>query len=171
MAAPIFQGGGLVVEEIGLATGGTLRTPTYFEVPATRVPPPNPPDPVAALYGVDLQYPGDFVVRGSCDLSLTEEFGAIVASFVRALVTSPGEIPWWPSYGVGLADFLNLPATPANAEAIKNRIRSTLMAEPAIEAIDQNDVALSADGIVALSLRVTISGHQRQLRLGIRKTS
>jgi phage baseplate assembly protein W len=126
-------------------------------------------DMLGRLYGVDLRFELDYFVMGSGDLERTQGLEALKASFARSLVTTPGEIFWRPTFGIGITDFLNQRPTAAMIHEVKNRIRSTLLSDPAVEEVSKLDVIASADGSFQVHVTVRIAGQVQPIALGIRR--
>jgi phage baseplate assembly protein W len=174
MAIRLFGGAGYTVFDVALATGGKVSPDVVYNYGLPAVPGTEGlADHLARLYGVDLFYQqGDFLLQGNGDLALTTGLGAFRASFARALATPPGDIYWRPNYGVGLVEFLNLPATAANFHEMKNRIQQTLGSDPAVEEITRNEVTLSRNvtGLIQVFVDVVVGGQPTSLSLEIRST-
>jgi hypothetical protein len=172
MGNPLIVGPGVVVEDLAIATGQRIQGAPFYDVdPEGRS--PSPIDrALENVYGVDLAYPGDLVVRGSGDLERTTGIGALLANFARALITTPGELFWRPTYGVGATEFLNLPVSAGNIAELKNRIRRNLSADPAVEQVDDPVVSIAADGsgLIEIDVFVRIAGHGQRFQLAIRRT-
>jgi len=167
---PLLSGPGFFVEDLGIATHGVVQPDIVYEVgeplPAGAAP---ATDMLGRLYGVDLRFELDYFVTGASDLERTRGLEALKASFARALVTRPGEIFWRPTYGIGIVDFLNLKATTAMIHEVKNRIRSTLLSDPAVEALPRLDVFASADGSFEVFVNLRIAGQVEPIALAVRR--
>ena len=168
---PILSGKGFLVEDLSLATGGMVRPDIVYEVG----------DPLAAgqlqatdilgrLYGVDLLFQLDYAVTGARDLERTRGLEALKASFARALVTKPGEIFWRPTYGIGITDFLNRATTAQMIHEVKNRIKTTLLSDPAVESLPKLEVFVSASGMFEVFVDLKIAGQVEPMALGVRRT-
>jgi hypothetical protein len=169
MTIPILVGPGFVVEDMGLATRGRLTPTTVFEV-GDPLPPSEAgaTDLLGRFYGVDLRMTTDYLVMGSGDLQRTEGLEALKASFARALVTVPGGIFWRPDWGIGITDFLNRRASAADIHEMKNRIRTTLASDPAVDEVSAPEVVVNADGMIEVNVDVKIAGQVQPIALGIR---
>jgi len=174
MTIRIFGGAGFTVFDISLATGGVVSPDVVYNYGLPAVPGDEGIiDHLARIYGVDLYYQeGDFLLQGNGDLALTKGLGAFRANFARAIATPPGDIFWRPTYGIGLVEFLNKPATAANIYEMKNRIQQTLGADPAVEEVTRNDVLVSRDvtGLIEVFVDIVVSGQPSSLHFAIRST-
>jgi len=170
--AMLVDGPGFFVEDVAIATQQhvqpSLASPSAAQAglsaktPAERA--------LEAIFGVDLNFPGDLVVKGSGDLELTSGLGALKASFARALITTPGEIFWQPDYGIGATEFLNRPASAPILHELKNRIRTTLASDPAVDEVTEPTVTVTSNGLVEVDVRVSTAGKSERflLRVGRR---
>lgn len=167
MGIPILSGPGFVVSDLSLATDGYMSA-TFFDVGEPLVPgTARAVDLFARFYGVDLRFAVDYFTKADGDLQLTEGLGALKASFARALVTVPGEIPWWPDYGIGITRFLNLRATAANIAEMKHRISLFYNGDPAVEEVVRRDVIVNATGMIEVFVDVKVVGQVVPIAIGI----
>ncbi len=158
-----------VIDPIGPLSGDTVQPDLYFEIGDPQQP-GGSRDLLAEIYGRDLRFGEDFLLlAASGDLQRTTGLEALRASLTRAIVLEPGEIFWRPDYGIGLTNFLNLPASAANIHEMKNRISSTLASDPAVEEVFDPSVVVSRDGgLIEISVKVRIAGQEETIDVALR---
>lgn len=162
-----FRAPGFSIDDLFLATEGHVST--YTLDPGAPREPGLARDELAARYGIDLRFPGDLLVAANGDFQLTAGIEGFRQVFTRALITSPNELFWTPEYGIGITEFLNVPASAASAHELQNRIRTFLEGQPDVNSIDQVEVRLSpTGGTIELYLRFTLEGVRERLGLLIR---
>lgn len=172
MASGMISGPGFELFPLDIATGGHVQEGGLLYAQAA----PTTPDVrctqdelFETLYGVDLRFRGDFLVASDYDLQATQGSEAVKANLMRSLVTVPGELFWRPTYGVGIQRFLNLPASAANIEEMKERIRRTLETQRAVDEVGRIDVRMDGVGLIELEIHIRISGQPERLSLGVRR--
>lgn len=171
MADATFTGPGFHVEPISVATGGRVQPGIAYEGLAepTRGALAKPRESLEARYGRDLEFPGDFVVQPDGDLALTRSLEALRASFARAIITSPGELFWRASYGVGATEFLNQPNAASVVTQLRNRIRSSLIENEAVDEVVEPAVRFGLQGsLLEVETRVTVAGQSAPIGVRIR---
>jgi hypothetical protein len=86
--------------------------------------------------------------------------------------TSPTRATWRPNYGVGATEFLGVPASAANIAELKNRIRRTLAADPAVDQVDDPRVTIAGDGsgLIEIDVAIRVAGQGQRFQLAIRRT-
>lgn len=170
MAGPQVLGD-FELDDLALATEGRIRPDPFFELAAPQEPKPPERDVLAERFGVDFVFDGDFHETAAGDLTLTTGLEGFRAVFTRALVTEPGELHWAPEYGIGIGSFVGRRASAANVSELRNRIRSSLLANQDVDAIDKLEVHANADGSVEIDLRVLVAGLPQKLGLRIRRAA
>ena len=125
---------------------------------------------VERVAGVDLDFPGDLLVGRNGDLVLTHGIEGLKQSIARSLVTSPGEFPGEPTYGIGADDFLGLPASAANVATLKSRVRQSILSHPLVEAIEQLEVSQDADGLILVETTIRTGGQREEFSIGVRRS-
>ncbi len=83
-------------------------------------------------------------------------------------MTTPGGIFWRPDYGIGITDFLNVRASAAEIVEMKNRIRSTLASDPAVEEVSPPEVVVNANGMIEVKVDIKVAGQVQPIALGVR---
>lgn len=176
MSDPMFTGPGFAVEPLSIATQGLVQTAIAYEgVDLTPRPPVRPGRELAEQrlgerYGVDLDFPGDFVVLGSGDLALTAGLEGLRACFARGVVTSPAELFWRPRYGVGATEFLGRPRSAANLSELRNRIQATLIDHVSVDEIRRLEVSTRPNvAMVEVETQVIVAGREQSIGLRIRE--
>ncbi len=76
-----------------------------------------------------LDWRGDLALGASGDITLAKGPDAISQRLIRRLLTNPGDYIWNVGYGGGLAQFVGMPAKPADIEAV---IRTQLSLESSV---------------------------------------
>jgi phage baseplate assembly protein W len=115
------------------------------------------------------EWGGDLVVGSSGDLATAVGTTAINQRICRRLLTNPGDYVWNLDYGGGLAQFVGLPANPADIEAVimnqlvlDNAIPAsplpqvvTTVTDPAIGKVNVNIVYSDPESQRSVTLNVT----------------
>ena len=81
------------------------------------------------MYDLSLDWEADLVVASGGDLDLSVGSDTISQRVFRRLLTNPGDYIWNLDYGGGLAQFVGLPCSPADIEAV---VRTQLALESAL---------------------------------------
>lgn len=173
MVQPIVSGPGYELFPLEQATEGHIQVGILLEHEAPTGPDSCDPRQVLRdFFGQDLLYnrSGHLEVGSKADLLLCSGAECVKANIARALVTVPGDLVHRPDYGVGIQDFVNLPATPANFEELKARIRASLESNQDVETIEKLEVKRGVDvSVIEIELVVRVSGQPVQLAVGVRR--
>lgn len=166
-------GSGFVADYLHEVTGGIYQSEPYFEVGEAATLPRTEEGFLGRIFGVDLLYAnGDLETGASGDYRLTSGLEAFRAAFLRSLVTKPGEIFWWPDFGIGIVDYLNLHASAENIQEIKRRIRSSIARNELVEDIAALDVVVNADASrIDIRVAIVVAGQTRPLGFRLRSTA
>lgn len=172
MSEPFLMGPGWEISGLATATEGKVQQDIVYEV--GQLPPADADcsqDEInARQFGVDLRFAGDFLVRADGDLQRTTGTEGLLSAFARSLVTVPGEIHWRPGYGVGIQEFLNLPATEANISLIKNRIITTALSTRGIIQVDPLRVGMTpGKNLISVTMGINTYGGRDELNFEIRR--
>lgn len=172
MAFPIYYGPGFVVEWISSPPPGPIEAGSaYFGIPdALPRPPVSLGDPLAERYGRDLRMErGDLVLEGNGDLVLTGGLEALREAIARAIVTTPGEMSWRPTFGVGATDFVGRPASTAHLSSLRTRIENTLLSNLAVDAVEVGvEQGLTDGALIQVTTIARVAGQATRVDLQIR---
>lgn len=105
------------------------RPATSYEVDGNK---PTPFDDRSQL-GKDLLWDVGLVLAGSGDWASVEGVRALRQSWLHRLVTSPGEWPVRPDYGVGAMDFVYETLTPSREAELRARISQQAQQDPRVD--------------------------------------
>jgi phage baseplate assembly protein W len=109
--------------------------------------------------GKDLMWNGGLVVDGSGDWVKISGARALRQSFLHRLVTSPGEWPVRPEYGIGANDFVYETLTPSREAELQGRIRAQLVQDPRVDRVLIAEVSRNeATGQLIILIEVEVKG-------------
>lgn len=80
----------------------------------------------------------------------------------RRLLTRPGALFHHPDYGIGVQEFLNLPATLPNKMTLENRARRNFKQDTRVEAIVRTRVRQEQDGLIVLTSVIRAIGVEAE---------
>jgi hypothetical protein len=127
---------------------------------------PLAPDEAPVL-GRDILFTHRLEVGGAGDYLTTEGAENLRAAILRRLLVAPSEYKLRPDYGVGVRLFLKRPATTANIDELKRRIRDQLARERRIERVLDVEVApqdINGLRVYVITIAVVSAGREQRFR-------
>lgn len=113
-------------------------------------------------FGRDIRFAGETEVGPDGRYVVVEGTRALRQAVYNVLVTSPGSYRRFPSYGVGLLDFLGRAINAAQVDEIKNRITEGLLQLRRVDAV--REVAVDQPDAYSLRVHVALSAAARVVR-------
>lgn len=156
----------------------TLKDFSFVKIPTTATAPyANIPEPSSkelkqldkALYsfGVDIERDdrnGDLILSSSGDLSLVFGLKAVRQAVINVVRTELGQLPLHPEYGLPQSTGIQMEGADTAAR-VGVIIESALARDQRFTNINVNDIVISAEGNISVSLAVRIAGSSQILPL------
>jgi phage baseplate assembly protein W len=110
------------------------------------------------FFGTDIRFRNDYFVDRTGDYMLDAGIEALRQAIYRRLLTRPGEYKHVPEYGVGVQSYLKSRATRDNLERLKTAIKTQLLRDPRVEAIE--DIAIeSGEYVTKIGIKIHAAGR------------
>lgn len=109
------------------------------------------------FYGTDIHFRNDYSLDRTGDYILDVGIEALREAIYRRLITRPGEYKHVPSYGVGVQTYLKSRTTSDNIERLKSAIRTQVLKDPRVEAIEDLEV-VSTEYTTTIGLKIRAAG-------------
>jgi phage baseplate assembly protein W len=110
------------------------------------------------FFGTDIRFRNDYFLDRTGDYMLDVGIEALRQAIYRRLITRPGEYKHVPDYGVGVQSYLKGRATRDNIERLKTAIKTQLLRDQRVEAIE--DIAVESDEYTTkIGLKIRASGR------------
>ena len=120
------------------------------------------------MFDLAHQWAGDLSVSSCGDLALASDGEVVKQRVFRRLLTNPNGYLWHPEYGGGLSQFVGLPSTPADIEAV---VREQLGQEQAVAQdpipLITTRIADAANGYVVTDISFTGVTSQTTVPLSV----
>lgn len=117
------------------------------------------------IFRRDIAHP--FRRSAAGDLAAVDGIDNLRAATFRRLAAKPGSVLHRQTYGAGVGDFLNLPATIANRQRLMNRIKAELAKERRIDKVLSVTVGEWTDGQIDVTFRVQAFGQVQDFEFRI----
>lgn len=83
----------------------------------------------------DIAFKGDFVLTPTGDIDVISGLENLKQALFHRIITSPGSLVHRPTYGVGIKDYLNGPASLSLQTELARRIQEQLILDPRVEEV------------------------------------
>jgi phage baseplate assembly protein W len=111
--------------------------------------------------GRDICHKSDLLVAANGDLQTQVGLENVKTALFHRLITTPGTLVHRPTYGVGMKDYQNAPASLAVYRRLAQRIQEQFALDPRVKEV--LGVAINADdqtpNLIILKVRVDIVGY------------
>jgi hypothetical protein len=120
------------------------------------------------MYDIYHEWGSDLLVGSGGDLALASGSAVVNQRICRRLLTNPGDYIWNLDYGGGLAQFVGLPAKPADIEAV---VTTQLLLETAVPTTPAPQVTTTvvdaANGSVVANITYADPTSQQPVTLNV----
>lgn len=118
------------------------------------------------LWGEEILFDTDMQLAPNGDYQLVTGWPALRQAIRIRLITNPGELPWSPTFGVGINSYLGALSTDSAKAELRGRIRDQLLQDPRLDAVSDVGVeeqTVNNVRVLVVSVRVTAAGTSQPL--------